>query len=111
MYTEKKGGSILNQERSQIGKILRLIRQELFLSQKDLANQMGFSRSRIAEIENSHSDHDLPIESLFRIYYLSNTIKQNKAMNGLILREADKLYDITNALIGEKLEEICLKQK
>lgn len=83
-----------------IGKFLSLIREELYLTQEELGDEIGFSRSRIAEIENMHDD-TLPLETLYRLYYLANTLKQNIAMNDIVKSEANELFNICDSKITQ----------
>jgi len=99
--------NVLKRPKSKIGEILSLIRQELYLTQEELGNEMGFSRSRIAEIENTLNEETLPLETMFRIYYFANTLQNNIAMNDMIHYESQKLYDICDSYIVNKLKERC----
>ena len=49
-------------EISNISKILINLRRELYLTQEEIGDEIGLSRSRIAEIENTKYDEDLPLE-------------------------------------------------
>ena len=89
---------------SDIGKLLSLIREELYLTQEELGDEIGFSRSRIAEIENMHDD-TLPLETLYRLYYWANTLKQNIAMNEIVKSEANELFNICDSKITQLIRD------
>ena len=95
---------ILITKNSDIGKLLSLIREELYLTQEELGDEIGFSRSRIAEIENMHDD-TLPLETLYRLYYLANTLKQNIAMNEIVKSEANELFNICDSKITQLIRD------
>ena len=105
----------LERPRSRIGEILSLIRHELYLTQEELGNEMGLSRTRITDIENISNDEDLPLETVLNIYYFANTMQNNISMNEMICNAAKMLFEISDSIILEKLKnrynEISLQEK
>lgn len=105
----------LERPRSRIGEILSLIRHELYLTQEELGNEMGLSRTRITDIENISNDEDLPLETVLKIYYFANTMQNNISMNEMICNAAKMLFEISDSIILEKLKnrynEISLQEK
>ena len=105
----------LERPRSRIGEILSLIRHELYLTQEELGNEMGLSRTRITDIENISNDEDLPLETVLKIYYFANTMQNNISMNEMIFNAAKMLFEISDSIILEKLKnrynEISLQEK
>lgn len=90
-------------EISNISKILINLRRELYLTQEEIGDEIGLSRSRIAEIENTKYDEDLPLEVLFRLFYMASTLKENPSMNNFILHESTKLLEIAKDNILSKI--------
>ncbi len=105
----------MERPRSRIGEILSLIRHELYLTQEELGNEMGLSRTRITDIENISNDEDLPLETVLKIYYFANTMQNNISMNEMICNAAKMLFEISDSIILEKLKnrynEISLQEK
>ena len=94
----------MERPRSRIGEILSLIRHELYLTQEELGNEMGLSRTRITDIENISNDEDLPLETVLKIYYFANTMQNNISMNEMICNAAKMLFEISDSIILEKLK-------
>lgn len=94
-------GRILTDSKKDLtGKDIRFLRQEMLLSQANLAKLFDVTEQTIHRWETDKSEIPKPAESLIRLLYREH-IKDDAGTN--IRRKLERLADLENAVDGQKI--------
>lgn len=102
------GKALINQKKNLTGREIRFLRQEMLLSQANLAKLLEVNEQTVHRWETAKTDIPKPAESLIRCLY-DEQIENTKGLN--IRQRLERIADLEDEIDGQKLTATVKKGK
>lgn len=102
--------NILN-ENNYIGHLLLDIRKILNMTQHEMSQELGVTRTTIINIEKCKCDLDVSLEMSLKLYFMAQEILDNNIFNEFIKEKSNQLKERTRNNITNKLCEKIKKEQ
>lgn len=94
--------TLLSKENIDIGMLISVFRKSLNLTQENFGNILSIHRTVITKLEKRDKIEDLPIDYLFRFYFLADRIYLDKRTNANMKSYARKLREVSSLELNRR---------